>query len=89
MACQQETIEARIESGAAASTIRFEPGDGMSYPPDPPDIALRAVSIFDLRCAACGKHLTKRDVGHRFARGGDLHHPRFRMQYASWWPCRR
>ena len=78
-ACVHDTIDARIEIGPACSTIRFT--RAMHYPEDPPG-ELRRISISDLRCAACGKALTRRDVGKRFEVGGDLHHPRLEIEYA-------
>jgi hypothetical protein len=52
------------------------------YPDDPPGVPLRRISVFDLRCAACGKALTRQDVGPLFEPGGDLFHPRFNVKYA-------
>jgi len=78
MACAHDTIDAQIEVGPACSTIRFT--RGWQYPEDPPG-QLRRISISNLRCGACGKALTRSDVGKRFEVGGDLHHPRFDVTY--------
>jgi hypothetical protein len=78
--CSHDVIDARIEVGAASSTIRFAPG--VTYPEDPPGEPLRRIAIFDLRCAACRKALTKADVGTRFRPGGAFYHPRFLVEFA-------